>query len=147
MPTKIVRTEPIIETPALFTTTETPSPAKILPTGRVMKLKMPPKKAVKIIDPPSIMKTERPAKRMKKNSKDTTKKRNTKHVMKKISDVTGLTCGQISWEPFYCNLTQEEFKIVCKNYSITERAGYDNSVRCFVCAIHPSCTHVIKKYK
>jgi hypothetical protein len=38
---------------------------------------MPPKKAVKIVDPPSIMETERPAEQMKKNSKDTTKKRKT----------------------------------------------------------------------
>jgi hypothetical protein len=147
MPTKIVRTEPMIEISALFTTTDTPSPAKMLPTARVMKMKMPPKKAVKIIDPTSIMETERPAKRMKKSSKDTTKKREKKQIMIKIFDVTGLSLGKIIWEPFYCNLTQEEFKIVCKNYSKMNTVIKDCSVVCFVCAIHPSCTHVIKKYK
>jgi hypothetical protein len=147
MPNKIVRTEPVMLTPALFASTDTPSPEKVPPAARVMKLQMPPKKAIKIIDPPFIMETERPAKRMKKNSKDIPKIRKTKHVMKKIFDVTGLSCSQISWEPFYCNLTQEEFKIVCKNYSIMNRVARDNSVLCFVCAIHPSCTHVLKKYK
>jgi hypothetical protein len=92
------------------------------------------------------MGTERPAERMKK-SKDATKTRKTKQIQKKISDLAGLSCSKISWEPFYCNLIQEELKIVCKNYSLLAAVGQIYSVVCFVCAIHPSCTHVIKKYK
>jgi hypothetical protein len=67
MPTEIVHTDPIIETPALFTRTDTSILAKILPSAI-----------------------------MKKNSKDTTKIRKTKQIIKKISDVTGLSLGQIS---------------------------------------------------
>jgi hypothetical protein len=75
MPTKIVRTEPIIETPALYTTTDTPSPEKILQKAEAMTLKMMPTKIdVEISDPPPAMEAERPAERMMNNSKDTSKK-------------------------------------------------------------------------
>jgi hypothetical protein len=152
MPTKKVRTEPALDTPALFATTESPCPEKILPTARVLKLKMPTKIAIEIIESPTLVETVRPAKQMTKDSENnTTSKRKTKRITKKIKDLTGLTPATISWEPFYSGLSQEEFKIVCKNYSQTA-AGYgsasrDRSVYCFVCAIHPNCTHVIKRYK
>jgi hypothetical protein len=58
-----------------------------------------------------------------------------------LLDVTGLASSKITWRPCYRNLNQEEFKIVCKNYSTV------NFSFCFACAIHPGCTHVIKKYE
>jgi hypothetical protein len=152
MPTKIVRIEPVQETPALFATTDSPCPEKILPTARVLKLKMPTKIAIEIIEPPSLVETARPAKLMVNDSKNnTTSKRKTMRITKKIKDLTGLTPATISWEPFYCGLSQEEFKIVCKNYSksaaVIGSTSRDKSVACFVCAIHPNCTHVLKRYK
>jgi hypothetical protein len=111
MLTKIVRTEPTLDTPSLITTTDSPCPEKLLRTTRVMKLKMPTKIAIKVIEPPSEVETARSAERMTKSSKnDTTRKRQTKQ--NKIFDLTGLTFTKINWEPFYCSLSQEEFKVV-----------------------------------
>jgi hypothetical protein len=81
------------------------------------------------------------------NRKDTSKETKNKNFHEKISDVAGLPGIEISWEPFYCNLTQEEVQIVCRSYSRMKSVVGDNSGLCFVCAIHPSCTHVLKKYK
>jgi hypothetical protein len=139
MPTGIMRTEPIIESPALVITTDSTNPEKILPRAREMT-------EVEMIDPPSIVETGRPPEPMTKSSEDTPAKQATKELQTKMFDVTGLPCSKISWVPFYCNLTQDEFEIVCKSYRLLKNAK-DISVLCFVCAIHPSCTHMIKKYK
>jgi hypothetical protein len=75
------------------------------------------------------------------SSKDTTKR---KQIKRNLRDVTGSKASSMIWKPFYRDLTEEEFNVVCKNYSGTKHVDLDG---CYVCAIHPSCTHVIKKYK
>jgi hypothetical protein len=149
MPSKIVHTEPALDTPTLFATTDSSSPAKIIPKARVTKLKMSTKKASKIIEPPSLAETAQPVMRSVKNSKNVTANIRKNLQKKKIFDLTGLTISKIRWKPFYCGLSQEEFKVVCKNYSMTHHVNCssDSSVACYVCAIHPNCTHVLKRYE
>jgi hypothetical protein len=149
MPTKIIHTEPALDTPTLFTTTDISSPGKILPKARATKLKMSTKKASKIIEPPSLAETAQPVMRLLEYRKNATANLRKNSQKKKIFDLTGLTCSKIRWKPFYRGLSQEEFKVVCKNYSMSYsvHCSRDKSVACYACAIHPNCTHVLKRYE
>jgi hypothetical protein len=107
-------------------------------TGRAISAS--PTESIDIIVRSTYLEKDQLADEVKKSSKNTKRKQG----KKRLFDVTGLEASSMIWQPFYRDLTQEEFKIVSKNYRGTKHVDRDG---CYVCAIHPSCTHVIKKYK